>query len=337
MPSRCVVGVDLGGTNVRAGAYFDDGSEAGPKFTQPSNAQDGQDAVFHAIISTVCQATDAATVRPTAVGMAIPGLIDDAAGVVRWSSNFGETINGVFHYWQHVRVRDALEPAIGLPIRFGNDANLAALAEYRFGTGRNKAKCLVMLTLGTGIGGGVVLAPASVLGDARGPLLLLGGNMGGAELGHIAVQAGGLVSNAGVYGDLEAYCGRDGIVERAIHRLQRNRPSMIGELVLDDYSQITPRIISMAAERGDEVAIEVLTEVGSMLGIGIGNYINIVAPEVFAIGGQIAKAGEFLLGPAKNAARNVAVPALFDFVSIVVAEQIEDAGMLGGAALALNG
>ncbi|HEY0867987.1 MAG TPA: ROK family protein, partial [Fimbriimonas sp.] len=315
---RCVIGVDLGGTNVRAGAYYEDGAEAGPKFSNPSRAQSGTEAVFDAVSRTILEAAQAAETPPVAVGMAIPGMVDDLRGVVAWSSNFGETINGVFHYWQHVDVRKPIEDRVGLPVRFGNDANLAALAEYRFGTGRNRAKCLVMLTLGTGIGGGVVFSPDALLGESRGHLLLLGGNVGGAELGHVVVQADGMVSNAGVYGDIEAYCGRDAIVTRAVHRLKRNRESLLDEMVGGDWSKISPKTIAEAAERGDEVALEVFDEVGTMLGVGIGNYINIFAPDVFAIGGQVAKAGDALLKPAIRTARNIAVPALFEFCRITV-------------------
>ena len=218
----------------------------------------------------------------------------------------------------------------------GNDANLAALGEYRFGSGNNAAKCLVMLTLGTGIGGGVVMRPAAVQGDARGPLILVGGNQGGAELGHMVIQHGGLDCNAGTYGPLEAYCQRDAIVNRAVHRLRRGRKSVMQDSVKGDWSLVTPLMISEAAEAGDELAREIWAEVGAYLGVGIGSLVNIFAPDVFAIGGQISKAGEWLLGPARRAAENVAIPSLFADTKIVPAEQMEDAGLLGGAALALE-
>ncbi len=328
--------MDLGGTNVRAGAFFEDGSAAGPDFINPSRGQEGVEATLLAVAQTVNQAATASTVRPEAVGLAIPGHIDNAAGVVRWAPNFGETINGVFHNWSHVSIREPLQPRVNLPIVMDNDANMAALGEYRFGLGRNKAKCLVLLTLGTGVGGGVVMAPDSVLGDARGPLVLVGGNKGGAELGHVIVAYQGPECNAGEYGSVEAFCQRDAIIRRARYRLNRGRVSIISDLVENDLSKITPLTISQAAEKGDEVAIEIWEEVGTMLGVGVGSFINIFAPDVFAIGGQIAKAGDFILKPCIRAARNVAIPSLFTDATIQIAEQIADAGMLGGAALALE-
>ena len=332
---RCVIGVDLGGTNVRAGAFFENGTPAGPSFSNPSRAQSGTEAIMDAIAATVGQAKAASGVAPEAIGIAIPGHIDDAAGVVRWAPNFGESAGGVFHYWKNVPFRGALAPKVGLPLHMDNDANAAALGEYRFGTGRNSAKCLVMLTIGTGIGGGVVLSPDAVLGDARGPLVLVGGNKGGAELGHVVIAHNGMDCNAGEYGSIEGYCQRDAIIRRAQHRLNRGRKSVLNDLV-GDISDITPKHLSEAAAQGDEVALEIWDEVGTMLGVGIGNYINIFAPDVVAIGGNIARAGDFLLKPAIREARNVAIPSLFEDARITVAEQIDDAGMLGGAALALE-
>lgn len=333
---KCVVGVDLGGTNVRARAIFEDGSPAGEGFSNPSKGQEGTAGVMRAISETVHQAIAGATVAPKSVGMAVPGHIDDEAGMVRWAPNFGEMRNGVFHNWVDVPIRALLQPSISLPIHLDNDANMAALGEYKFGSGKNSATCLVMLTLGTGIGGGVILSPSSVLGKAQGPLVLLGGNKGGAELGHTIVSYQGVDCRSGEYGSVEGYCGRDAIVTRAQHRIVRGRESILQEMTGDDVSKITPLLISQAALKGDEVSLEVFEEVGVMLGVAIGNFINIFAPQIVAIGGNIAHAGDLILKPAIKTARNIAINLLFKDATIQVAEQIEDAGILGGAALALE-
>jgi len=339
MPTRagkCVIGVDLGGTNVRAGAFYEDGSEASESYSNPSNAQQGTQAILESVAKTIKQAAASAPTAPVCVGMAIPGHIDDDAGTVVWAPNFGETIEGVFHYWTDVDIRGPIESMTGIPIAMGNDANLAALGEYKFGTGRNSAKCLVMITLGTGVGGGVVLAPSSLQGDARGPLVLLGGNKGGVELGHTVVNYEGPECNAGEYGSIEGYIQRDAIIKRAQHQLRRGRESLLTGLTGGDIAKLTPKHLSEAAAQGDEVAIDVFEDCGTMLGVGIGNFIQIFAPDVVAIGGQIAKAGDFILKPAIKAARKVAIPSLFRDAKIMVAEQIEDAGMLGGAGLAIE-
>lgn len=331
-----VIGVDLGGTNVRAGAFNQDGSPAGESYSNPSRAQEGTEAILDSVAETIRQAAAEAEHPPKAVGLAIPGHIDDAAGMVRWAPNFGETIDGVFYYWKDVPMRDALEARTGLKVVMGNDANLAALGEYRYGTGRNSAKCLVMLTLGTGIGGGVVMAPTSLQGQARGPLVLVGGNKGGVELGHVVIAYNGLDCNAGEYGSIEGYCQRDAIIKRGQHRLRRGRESILMDMIEGDISKLAPIHLGQAAAKGDALALEVLNEVGTMLGVGIGNFINIFAPDIVAIGGQIAKAGDPLIGPAIREARNIAIPSLWADTQVLVAEQVEDAGMLGGAALALE-
>lgn len=331
-----VIGVDLGGTNVRACAYSHDGLPLGQKFSEKSNAQSGTEAIFDAIASAVSKAADSAKAKIELVGMAIPGIVDNDAGKIMWAPNFGETVDGVFRFWEDIDVRSPLENRLGIPFSIGNDANLAALGEYRFGAGKNSATCLVMLTVGTGIGGGVVMSPRSVSGQAKGALMLLGGNQGGVELGHTVIHKDGMDSTAGVYGTLEACCQRDSIVRRASNKLLRGRKSVLRDMVSGDFGKLTPLHLSQAAEQGDQVAIEVWREVGEFLGIGIGNYINVFAPEVVTIGGQIAKAGDFLLEPARRSAENTAIPDLFKYAKIVQAEQIDDAGLLGGAALALE-
>ncbi len=335
---KYVVGVDLGGTNVRAGVFDEAGTLVHDNTVEnPSRAQEGTQAIIEAIAQTISQAVAASGVTPHAVGMAVPGHIDNAAGTVKWSPNFGHESNGVFICWRDQPLRAPLERLIPYPILMGNDANLAALGEYRFGSGRNSAACLVMLTVGTGIGGGVVMASNSVFGKAEGTLMLVGGNGGGVELGHVVIQMNGPDCNAGSYGAVEGLCQRDAIITRTIHRIQRGRKTIMTELVEGDLSKITPRTLSIAADQRDELALQIWAEVGTFLGVAIGSYINIFAPDVVAVGGQIAKAGEWLLGPARIACADTAIPSLFSDVRIVQAEQIEDAGMLGGAAMAFEG
>lgn len=334
MRESCVIGVDLGGTNVRAQAYFVDGNPAGERFENPSDAQSGTQVIFDALIQTIRQAAEAAAAPVSCVGIAVPGHIDDANGIVRWAPNFGESRDGVFYSWRDVFFKKPLEDALGLRIVTGNDANLAALGEYRYGVGRNSASTLVMLTLGTGIGGGVVMSPQSLQGRVEGPVVLLGGNLGGAELGHIILNHGGIDANSGEYGAVEGYCQRDAIIKRAVHKLIRGRDSIIRERVANNLSLITPLVLFEAATAGDEVAIEVFTEIGEWLGVAIGSLVNVFAPDLFVIGGQVSKAGEFLLGPARRIARNVAIPSLWEDCVVVQAEKLEDAGILGGVALA---
>jgi glucokinase len=332
-----VIGVDLGGTNVRACAYYENGEPAGEKFENPSRAQQGTDAILDALAGTIRQAISSANGQAEAVGLAIPGHIDNDHGTVRWAPNFGKTVNGVFEMWQNVPIREPLKKYIDVPIFMDNDANMAALGEYKYGCGEGKAKAFVMITMGTGIGGGIILSPKSVIGAANGPLILVGGNHGGAELGHIVIDHNGLDCNAGTYGTVEAYCQRDSIIRRAQYRLVRGQKSLLTDLSEGDFGKITPRLIYEACEQGDKVAQEVFAEVGTMLGVGIANYINIFAPDILAVGGQVSKAGKWILEPAIYAAKNNAIMSLFNDCHIQLAQQIEDAGMMGGAALGFEG
>jgi glucokinase len=288
----CVVGVDLGGTNVRACAYFESGEPAGQKFENPSRGQDGVQAVIESVASTIQQAIAGASSPPKAFGLAIPGHVDHKRGLVRWSPNFGQEVNGVFEPWKNVPIREPLSKLIDLPMFMDNDANMAALGEYKFGTGNNDAHAFVMFTLGTGIGSGIILSPDSVIGDAKGPLIVVGGNHGGAELGHMIINMDGLDCTAGTYGTLEAYCQRDAIIRRAQYKLMRGRPSLLNDLIEGDFSRITPRLISEGCDQGDSVSIEIFREIGTFLGVGIANAINMFAPDTLAIGGQVSKAGK---------------------------------------------
>ena len=334
MPVPCVIGVDLGGTNVRAAAVDSSGEVIGRRIEMPSHAQEGTTAILRALSDTVFAVMNQTEATVQAIGLSVPGHIDNSSGLVRWAPNFGHTTDGVFYYWKDVPLRDALNERVQLPIVMGNDANCAAMGEYHYGSGKGLSKCLVLVTIGTGIGGGVVMAPEAVDGVAMGPLLLVGGNKGGAELGHMTISHGGLDCNAGSYGALEAYCQRDSIVRRAQHKLRRGRQSLVTTLVNGDLALVSPQILSQAADQGDKLAQDVWREVGTYLGVGIGNFVNIFAPDVIAVGGQISKAGKWLMEPAIAEAANVAIPSLFADCRIGQAEQIEDAGLLGAAALA---
>ncbi len=337
--ARFVIGVDLGGTNVRAALVDRAGTIVGEPLQQPSRAQEGFPATLDAIVRTIEGAIQSAGVEKReigAVGMAVPGHIDSIRGMVRWAPNFGEWRDGLFHEWREVPLGDAVQQRTGLPVCMGNDANLAALGEYYYGTGRGRAKGLVMLTLGTGIGGGVVLSQEQVQGNARwqGGVLLVGAGGGAGELGHTIVLMGGPRCGCGATGCIEALARRDAIIERAREKSHRAPGCLLMQLCEGDPSRITPKLVADACEQGDPIAREVWEETGYYIGVAVASFINIFNPEVVAIGGQIAKAGAVLFDAIRRAARDHAIPTLLEMCQIVPAERIDDAGILGGAALA---
>ena len=319
-----VVGVDLGGTNVRAAVVDREGEIVG-QARNPSEARLGAARVVDAVTRTVRQALHDGGRREDeigAVGMAVPGHIDTRAGVIRWSPNFGEMKDGAFRMFVDVPFTDPVSEALGMAVCFGNDANVAALGEFRFGAGRH-VQDMVMFTLGTGIGSGVVV-------DGR---LVIGATGGAVEFGHVTIVAAGQQCGCGNFGCLEAYCGTHAIIVRALKALENGRPSLLGEKVRTDRFALTPKLIDEAARAGDEAAIGVFEETGYYLGIGCANAVQVFNPEMIVLGGGIRKAIG-LLEAAEISMRRHAVYSLAHSCRLVEAELGEDAGVMGAAELA---
>jgi glucokinase len=340
MAVQAVIGVDLGGTNVRAGVLTQAGELLAPPVQNPSRAQEGFEVTLEQILLTLEQAIEGSGVPRDAIGaigMAVPGHIDSAQGVVRWAPNFGYTrADGVFEAWRDIPLAAAVESRLNIPVVMGNDANLAALGEYYYGSGRGTARGLVMITLGTGIGGGVVLTREQIQGNAdwKGGVLLVGFSGGAGELGHVIIAFNGPRCGCGAQGCVEAFARRDAIVELARELMRRHPNSLLHQLAQGDPANITPALVSEAYAQGDPLAAHIWEQIGAYLGVAIANYIHIFNPEVVAIGGQIAKAGKPLFEAIHRTVRAYAIPTLLEGCRIVPAERIEDAGILGGGALA---
>jgi glucokinase len=322
--ARFVIGVDLGGTNVRAAVVGHDEKIAG-QARNPSRAKEGAAAVVEQTALTVREAAADFKLKLEdigAIGMAVPGHIDTANGVIIWSPNFGEMKDGRFQMFLDVPFTGPISEALGIATYMGNDANIAALGEFRYGAGRH-VNDIVMFTLGTGIGSGVV----------SGGRLIIGATGGAVELGHHAIVADGRQCGCGYFGCLEAYCGTHAILERAQRGIASGRPTKLAEVAGRHGSELTPKLIDDAARAGDRVAIEVFQETGHYLGIGIGNALNIFNPAVVVIGGGIRKAAG-LLEYADRSMRSRAVDSMVRACKIVEAELGEDAGVMGAAELA---
>ena len=322
-----VVGVDLGGTNVRA-AVLDRHEQSLGRHENTSDAKGGVVRTVGRIAEAVRGAALAADVpmdKIGAVGMAVPGHIDVPAGKIVWAPNFGHFDDGLYIPFKNIALRDMLEDELKLPVVMDNDANVAALGEFSFGAGRG-ARHLVMFTLGTGIGGGIIIE-GEVLRGATG---------GAAEVGHIII-ADGLGSSAnGAHGRLESLAGRDPIIERATLKMESGRDTLLWRHVdnTDALQQhITPKIIDDAAEEGDALAIEVMQEIGHFVGLGITNMVNVFNPEVVVIGGKISRS-KVLFDTAVRTAKATAVGSILAAAKIVHAELGDDAGIMGAVELA---
>ena len=319
-----VLGVDLGGTNVRAAVMDRDGKQLGGG-RAPSNATEGVNTTVRQIVQAADSALYAAGVEKkdvAGIGIGVPGHIDPAGGMVKWAPNFYE--NG--QPYRNIALGAPIETQTGLPVLMGNDANVAALGEFRFGAGHSrKVRNLVMVTLGTGIGGGIIL-------DGK---LWTGATGGAGEIGHIIIAAGER-GGAAAFGSLESMGQIAAITERAARKMSAGRKTLLNDMVDYDWHLLTPKEIADAAAQGDAMAIEVFEEVGYYVGLGIASMVNLLNPELVVIGGGVAQAGDLILDPIRRSARANAIKTLIDVAPIVPAELGDDAGIYGGASLILD-
>jgi glucokinase len=252
------------------------------------------------------------------VGMGVPGRHKSSEGIVLTSPNFAGG-------WQNVQLLAPIAESLHTAVYMRNDVKTASMGEYYFGAGRGY-RYIVMITLGTGIGG-------SLIYDGK---LLLGPGEGFAEVGHMTVDAAGRLCACGNHGCWEAMAGRDAIIERAWHLLQSGRSSVLAEMAQYDLKAITPAMIGKAANDGDALAREVMAETGMWVGIGVANLIQVYNPEIFIIGGGISQAGDLLFSPIRNTARWRGNMVSARDVQIVPAALGDDAGIFGGAVLVFD-
>ncbi len=316
-----VVGVDLGGTNVRA-AVIDRVSEQivarGENIS--SRGMDGPELTAMQIATAARTALDGAgadLAQVLGVGIAVPGHVKAKDGLVKWAPNFKDQ-------WKDVPIAALIERHLGLPVQIGNDANLAALGEFRFGAGR-EVRHLVMVTLGTGIGGGIIV-------DGK---LLDGADGGAGEIGHMVINPGGRGGNS-AFGSVEGETQRDAIIERAARKIQEGYKTSLGERVDFNRFALTPAIIAEEAQKGDAIALEVFEETGYYLGLCVTNLIDLLNPEMVVIGGGIAQAGDIILDPIRRTVTATAIRSLAKSCRIVPAELGDNAGIFGGAAIILQ-
>jgi glucokinase len=303
-----VLGVDVGGTKVAVAAV--EGVRATHAAEHPtvlSSADALLDGVEHVVREVIREAGE-----PEALGVGVPSQIDFATGTVVTSVNIPLT---------GVSLRDELGARFGLPVVVDNDANCAALAEAHI-LGESQ---LVMLTLGTGVGGGVVI-------DGR---TFRGAHGLGAELGHMTVNPDGppCPGNCPNHGCLEAYCSGQAL-ERDATELARDRPNSTLADRLGPEGTVAGRDLVAAAEDGDPDALFLMDNFGRMLGIGIANYVNIFEPAHLAIGGGLSRASHLFLERATEEAGRRALPALWKRVKVSLARGGANAGVIGAGLLA---
>ena len=310
------VGVDVGGTNVRAGVITREGEKLA-EGRRPARATEGIATSLQMIFEAIEEAiANAGVARASLIGIGIgmPGRHRSDEGIVIYSPNFPG--------WTDVQLLAPIEEHFGAAAYMRNDVKTASMGEYFFGAGWGY-RYISMITLGTGIGG-------SLIADGK---LMLGACEGFAEVGHMTVDPHGRLCGCGNSGCWEAMAGRDAIIERAWRRLQTGQASALLGLADGLLGNITPVLIARAAQDGDVLAREVLEETGMWVGIGVANLIQLYNPEVMIIGGGISQAGDLLFEPILRTVnwRAQMVPACT--ACIVPAALGDDAGIFGGAVL----
>jgi len=316
-PVARYVGVDIGGTNIRAGVVDAEGHILG-EARRPALAEVGLRAAIDRAIEAIDDALSNAgfsTRDVRAIGVGVPGAHRSREGLCVYSPNFVDS--------RGVPVLPPIREAFGLPSFMLNDVFVQTLGEHEFGAGQGFSD-VVMITLGTGIGGGAIID-----GDLR-----IGPTEGFAEVGHMTIDPDGPFCGCGNRGCWEALAGRDAIVQRAITKIQQGRQSAIADMVDYRLGSITPALIAHSAEQGDQMAIEVLAETGHYLGIGIANLIQLYNPQVLIVGGGVAQSGRWLFEPIMRTVRVRALMVPASTCRIVPAQLADDAGVIGASVLA---
>ena len=310
MSSAETIGVDLGGTKMLVGVLA--GTESLYEQREASKGQT-EDELVELLVREIEEAREA---RPNvaAIGLGIPATIDHESGVA---------VSAVNLPLKNLPVREIVSERTGLPVFVDNDGNVAALAEYLYGAAQGKPDT-VMLTVGTGIGGGLIL---------RGEIYR-GSTGAGAELGHVVIQADGppCQGNCPNHGCVESLASGTALGREARAAAESAPDSALGK-ALAEGKEIDGRVATEAALAGDQTAIEVFELIGSRLGVACSSFANIFQPHAIVVGGGVIAAGDLLLEPARKEVRERALDPM-NKTPILEATLGNDAGMIGAAALA---
>jgi glucokinase len=319
--SRLAIGIDIGGTKVAGGVVDEDGVILRRARRDTPHRSMSPDVVENTIVAVLDELLDgsAADGEVAAVGIGAAGFVAADRATVVFAPHLS---------WRHEPLRAALSKRVRAPIFVDNDANAAAWAEWKFGAAQGETH-LMMITLGTGIGGGI-LTDGSV---SRGRFGIAG------EFGHMQVVPGGHRCECGNRGCWEQYASGNALVREARSLAQANSP-LVSDLLqrVDGHAgRLTGLLITQAAKDGDQTAAELLAEIGHWLGVGIANLAAAFDPGTFVVGGGVSAAGDLLLGPTRDTFRKQLTGRGYrPEARIVIASLGNDAGLIGAADLARN-
>jgi len=314
-----VLAIDLGGTKIIAAIISEDGKIVAEE-RHLTLADEGQTSVIERLFSAIDHLLDLKNLEPSqlsGISIAAAGGIDINRGLVTSSPHLPG--------WHNVPLRDMVRERYKVSTFLLNDASAAALGEHRFGAGRG-VKDLILLTIGTGIGGGIII-------DGR---LYHGPSGSAGEMGHMTIDVNGLKCTCGNIGCLETLVSGPVIAEEARKRLAQGEKSAILEMMAGGIEDVTAEEIGAAARSGDSLALDIVTKAATYLGVGLVNLVNIFNPQMIIIGGGVGKLGELLLDPARRIVQERAFRVSAEVVRIVPAELGDEAGVCGAAAFAFE-
>jgi glucokinase len=311
------IAVDLGGTNIRAALFSPENPVILSRVSVPTEAHLGVEVVLDRIYRTILKVMPEDRTLVCGVGIGAPGPVDPHRGLLIQGPNLPG--------WINIPIRDRLEERLKIPVRLGNDANLAALGEWQFGAGQG-TNDLIYITISTGIGGGIIC-------DGR---LLVGVHGLAGEPGHITIVPDGPVCGCGGRGHLEAVASGPAIARRARELLGQDKgSSILLALCGNDPSRMDAKLVSAAAQQGDELARSVFREAGGYIGRAVADMLALLNPSMIIIGGGVSRAGDLLLDPVRQAVRDHAMnPSYLENLQITTAALRDDAGLFGGFVLA---
>ena len=313
---KCIIGIDLGGTNTKVALVNKKGKIIAERGLITKNYRKKEELI-DAIAGEVEKIMFAKGLKKpdlSGIGIGIPGLIDIERGVVHYLVNIAG--------WNNVPVVKLFEERLHIPAFVDNDVNVMALGEFTFGAGRG-TRNMVCLTLGTGVGGAVIINGALYRGSA----------FSAGEIGHIPINADGPRCDCGGAGCLERYVGNQFIAKAAVDHIKKGQKTVIAKLVNGDLGKVTPEVISNAARYGDKLALHIWQDTGRYLGIALAGVVNLLNPEKIVIGGGVANAGKVLFDAVKETIKQRAMRLPAKTVKIVKAKLGEGAGVIGASVL----
>ncbi len=310
------IGIDMGGTNLKS-ALIHKHNGIIQQYSTPTNAEAGLEATLDLIARTVKERMEESPEKPFGIGIGAPGMISLDRKTVSNPPNLPG--------WDVVHLAEEIQQRTGLPCLLENDANLMALGSARFGSGA-PYKHFIMITLGTGVGGGIIYNN----------VLFRGATGSAGELGHVIIDYNGPSSNSSAKGGVEAYLGQRFLSRRAADEIKKHPDNELYTRFRDNFDALEPVDLTLAAEAGNQLAVDILSDAGRMLGYALVNYIHTLDIRKIVVSGGVAKSGKWILDPAREAALSRLMGPFHADFEIIPEKLGNESALLGAGVLALE-